>query len=199
MDIGSFDKKLYSMDAADGSKKWEFETEGTIVSTPLIYENTVYIGSFDRYLYAIDASTGKLKWKFLAENWFWAKPVVYNDTVYAGGLDGKVYALKAATGEKLHDEFDLGGPKIFLGNIKKPVPVNSSPVLVGNLIIVATEDGVVYALDTDSNQQRQLASLEEKVYAPLVASEGKVYIHTDKDALYEIDVQSGARREFNIK
>ncbi len=196
--IGSFDKKLYALNATDGSKKWEFETEGTIVSTPLVYENTVYIGSFDRYLYAIDTSAGNLKWKFLAENWFWAKPVVYNDTIYAACLDGKVYALKADTGEKL-GEFDLGGPKIILGNIKKHIPVSSSPVLVGNLIIVATEDGGVYALDTDSNQQRQLVNLEEKVYAPLAASKGKVYIHTDKDALYEIDVQSGARRKFSIK
>ncbi|MFC2056059.1 PQQ-binding-like beta-propeller repeat protein [Chloroflexota bacterium] len=204
--IGSFDKKLYALNATDGSKKWEFETEGTIVSTPLIYENTVYIGSFDRYLYAIDASTGKQIWKFPANeedehkpgNWFWAKPVVYNDTIYAACLDGKVYVLKANNGEKL-DEFELGGPKIVLGDIKKHVPVSSSPVLVDNLIIVATEDGMIYALDTDSNQQRQMVNLEEKVYAPLVASEGRVYIHTSKDALYEIDVQSGARREFDIK
>jgi len=79
------------------------------------------------------------------------------------------------------------------------VPVSSSPVLVGDLVIVATEDGVVYTLDTNSNQQRQLVDLGEKVYAPLVASSGKVYIHTVTDKLYELDVQSGAKREFSIK
>jgi outer membrane protein assembly factor BamB len=178
--IGSLDKKLYALNANDGSKKWEFKTEGAIVSTPLVYDNKVYFGSFDRYLYAIDATSGSLKWKFLAENWFWAKAVVYNDTIYAACLDGKVYALNAESGNKLAEPLDLGSP------------ISSSPVLVDDLLIVATEEGVVYAIDTKSNQQRQLANVEGKVYAPLAASQGKVYVHTRTDALYEIDAQSGA-------
>ncbi len=135
--IGSFDNKLYALSTSDGSKKWEFETEGAIVATPLVYNNTVYIGSFDRHLYAVDATDGSLRWKFpaieedtLPRNWFWAKPVGHNDVVYAGCLDGKVYALDAKNGDKLV-EFELGSP------------VTSSPVLVDNSIIVATEDGAV--------------------------------------------------------
>jgi len=184
--IGSFDQKVYALDINDGSKKWEFETEGAIVATPLVDNNTVYIGSFDRYLYAVDAADGSLKWKFMAGNWFWAKPVVHNGVIYAGCLDGKVYAFDAESGGKLV-EFDLGGQ------------VSSSPVVVGNLVIVANQDGVVYALDTGNNQQRQLVNLEENVYAPLVSGMEKVYIHTDKDSLYEIDARTGAKRELNIK
>jgi outer membrane protein assembly factor BamB len=188
--IGSFDNKLYALDAADGSKKWEFETEGAIVATPLVYNNTVYIGSFDRYLYAIDATDGSLKWKFMAENWFWAKPLIYNNTIYAANLDGKVYALNAASGIPVEENpfFDLLGD-----------PISSSPALSGNFIIVATEKGVVYALDTEFYQQRQLVDLEEKVYAPLIVSDGIVYVHTEQDALYAVNVQSGAKQELNIK
>lgn len=180
--IGSFDKKLYAIDTTTGKAKWDkpFETEGAIVSTPLADDNTVYVGSFDRHLYAVDATSGSLKWKFEAGNWFWAKAVVYNDTIYAACLDGKVYALDTESGNK-QAEFDLGSP------------VSSSPVLVDDLLIVATEEGIVYAVDTDSNQQRQLANVEGKVYAPLTASQGKVYIHTLNDALYKIDAQSGAK------
>ncbi len=184
--IGSFDKKLYALNASDGNKYWEFQTEGAIVSTPVIYDNTVYFGSFDRYLYAIDATDGSLRWKFMAENWFWAKAVVYNDIVYAPCLDGKVYTLDVERGS-MQFEFDLGGP------------ISSSPVLVDGLLIVTTEEGMVYTLDADGNQLRQLINLEEKVYAPLTAGQGKVYIHTATDALYEIDVRSGAKRELDIK
>ncbi|GAH26332.1 unnamed protein product, partial [marine sediment metagenome] len=60
--IGSFDKKLYALSTDDGSKRWEFETEGAITSTPLVYDGVVYIGSFDRYFYAIDATNGSLIW-----------------------------------------------------------------------------------------------------------------------------------------
>ena len=188
--IGSFDNKLYALDISDGRKKWEFETEGAIVATPLIYNNTVYVGSFDRYLYALDATNGSLKWKFMAENWFWAKPLIYNNTIYAANLDGKVYALNAASGIPVEDNpfFDLLGD-----------PISSAPVLYENSIIVVTEKGVVYALDTEFYQQRQLVDLEEKVDAPLVVSDGIVYVHTDEDILYAVNVQSGAIQELNIK
>ena len=74
-----------------------------------------------------------------------------------------------------------------------PWPINSS-------IIIASEEGKIYSLDTASNQISELASLEEKkVYAPLSASEGTVYIHTQEDNLYAMDSESGAMRELYIK
>jgi outer membrane protein assembly factor BamB len=195
--IGSFDKKLYALDIITGEEKWSepFETEGTIVSTPLVYDGTVYIGSFDRHLYAIDSTSGEQTWQFPVEgeveskpkNWFWAKPVIYNNTIYAGNLDDKVYILNAETGAEVVDAIDLGSP------------VSSSPVLVGNSIVVATEEGVVYAIDTASNVQKKLVDLEEKIFASLFASDGVVYVHTDEDSLYAVDVQTGAIQEFNIR
>jgi len=179
--IGSFDKKLYALDATDGSKKWEFKVEGSIVTPPVINDNIVFFGSFDRHLYAVDAITGRLIWKteFEAGNWFWAKPVIQNSVIYAGCLDKKLYALDARTGHKIN-EFDLGSP------------VSSSPVLVDSSVITVSEEGKVYALDTSSNKIRELADLEEKVYAPLGASEGVVYVHTQKnDILYALNAQTG--------
>ena len=179
--IGSFDKKLYALNAGDGTEKWAFETEGAIISTPLVYDDTVCFGAFDRHLYCLDAAGGSLKWKFIADSWFWAKPVIYDDTVYAPCLDGKVYILKAETGSEVVDAIDLGSP------------VSSSPVLVGNEIIVASEEGKVFAVDTSSNQLRLLAEVGEMVYAPLCASDGVVYIYTGSQNLYALNVESGAK------
>ena len=193
--IGSFDKKLYALNAVDGSKKWDFETEGAIVSTPVVHNNTVYFGSFDRHLYAVDATGGQQIWRF-SENeeigtqpgsWFWAKPVVYDNTIYAGNLDGKVYILNAETGKEKAGPIDLGSP------------ISSSPVLVNKSVVIAVEQGIIYALDTENNQVRQLADMEEKVYGSLSGGGGSVYVHTEKDNLYAVDVQSGAQREFYIK
>jgi outer membrane protein assembly factor BamB len=186
--IGTFNKKLYALNADNGTEKWEkpFETEGAIVATPVVDGNTVYIGSFDRNLYALDTTTGSLKWKFMAQNWFWAEPVVYNGAIYAGNLDGKLYVLKTDNGEKV-TEFDLNSP------------ISSAPVLVGNSVVVTTEAGIVYAVDTANNEIKELASLGEKVFASLSASQGSVFIHTAQDALYAIDVTSGALRQFTIK
>jgi len=177
--IGSFDKKLYALDVYSGKVKWEFEAEGAIAATPLVKDNTVYIGSFDRHLYALDAASGKLKWKFMGENWFWAKPLSIDDNVIAGCLDSKVYVLQAATGSKVA-EFNLDSP------------VSSSPVVVGNSVIIASQKGLIYSLDTISWELKQIADIEEKVYGPLHAHDGIVYIHTQDLTLHRVNAETGA-------
>ena len=183
--IGTFGKKLYALNIADGTKKWEFKAEGAIVATPVVDGNTVYIGSFDRNLYALDTATGSLKWKSMADNWFWAKPVVNNGVIYAASLDGKVYVLNAETGNRVADPINLGSP------------ISSSPVLADNLVIVATQEGVVFGIDTSTNQKKWWSAIvkqeKQKIYAALTVSQGVVYIHTDKDILYALNAQSGAK------
>ncbi len=185
--IGSFDNKLYALDAIGGSKKWEFETGGAIVSTPLVYENTVYIGSFDRYLYAVDATDGSLRWRseVEADKWFWAKPVVYNNVIYAPCLDAKVYILDAKSGREV------------AGAVELESPISSSPVVVDGKVIIASQEGKVYSLDTSNHQLRLLSDVGddgEEIYAPLCASDGVVYIHAQsskQDTLYALNVQTG--------
>ena len=120
-------------------------------------------------------------------SWFWTKPVIHNNTIYAPSLDGKVYILDTKSGEELVAPIDLESP------------IASSPVLVDSLIIIASEDGSVYSLDTHNNKVAPLANVEEKIHAPLSASEGTVFIHSEKDALYAIELQTGAIRELYIK
>lgn len=179
--IGSFDNKLYALNAEDGKKKWEFETQGALASTPLIYNNTVYVGSLDKYLYAVDAGDGSQRWKFEGEKWFWARPVAYNNVIYAPCLDGKVYFLDAESGREVAEAVDLQSS------------ISSSPVLVDDKVIVASQQGVIYALDTASHKGRQLADIEKEIYSPLCASDGVVYIHTQDYTVHPVDANTGGK------
>jgi len=187
--VSSFDKKLYALDANTGSKKWDFEAEGAFVSTPLLYENTIYIGSFDRHVYAVNIADGSLKWrsKVTAEKWFWAKPVAYNGVIYAPSVDGKVYILDAESGREIAGSIDLGSP------------VSSSPVIVADQVIVASQEGKVYSLDTGTYQKRLIFDVrdwdkDQEVFAPLAAGDGVVYIHartSKRDTLYAVELETG--------
>ncbi len=191
--IGNFGKKLYALNTNDGTERWVFETRGAIIAAPLVNEDKVYFGTFGRRFYAVETASGEEVWCFPADdsdenkpkNWFWAKPLVSNGTIYAPNMDGKVYALDAETGT-LVNQFDLGGAIV------------SSPVMIGDLVIVATQEGEVYSLNTVNNEQDLLASLEEKVQAPLFAGTDTVYVHTFEDNLYAIDVQTGASQKFSL-
>ena len=67
--------------------------------------------------------------------------------------------------------------------------------MAGELVIIAAENGVIYVLDTNNNQIRQLADVEEKIYAPLSYGEEVVYVHTQEGNLYEVDIQTGVTRK----
>lgn len=198
--IGSFDKKFYALNASDGTQKWVFPTNGAISCTPVIDGNTVYFGNFDRHFYALNATTGNLVWEFpitgtvssggmsTPSNWFWAKPVALNGVIYAPCLDGKVYTLDKKSGN-LIEALDF------------QKPIASSPVVVGNDIIVAATDlakntSRVFVIDTTDRQSSQLTGFAEGINAPLFASNGMVYIHTTKDSFYSLDPQKSATYKF---
>ncbi len=196
--VGSFDKNLYALDAQTGEKKWEFSTGGTVAATPAVAGGIVYVGSFDRHLYAVDAASGQKRWRFPADGqdgpvgWFWAKPLVLNGVVYAPNLDGKVYAVDAVSGNSI-GVYDL------------KLPISSSPVAVGNNIIVATSvtnrakrQGNIYSLTAASDQAKLLHGINETIFAPLFASDTTVYIQTMTNNLYAIDAASGASQKFTL-
>lgn len=177
--IGSYDKKFYALNPADGSKIWEFPAKGVFVNTPLLFDSNIYVGSLDRNLYALKDNDGSLIWKFMAKKGFWAKPAVWNGNIYAGSLDGFVYVLKADTGEQ-----------VAALNLKDPIAAD--PVVVNNSVIFATRKGVVYSVNTSSNQAMQLADLKMEVDGPLTAIDDIVYFQTQNLALQRVNVTNGS-------
>jgi eukaryotic-like serine/threonine-protein kinase len=180
--FGSLDHSFYALNAVDGTKKWAFKTGGGIASTPLIVDGVVYIGSFDNKFYAIDADTGTQKWVFEgAGNWFWSEAVYDNGIIYAGSLDHNVYALDAGNGT-------LAWPKPF----KASDQVKSSPVIVGGVLAVASENGKIYGLDLKTGDKKwEFDNINTKVPSPLCAAGGTVYINSQDNKLYALDGETG--------
>ena len=173
---------FYALNVTDGSLKWEFTVEGSIMTKPLLHNGTVYFGSLDKHLYAVDTASGKLKWKYTGENWFWSSPLIHKGNIYAGCLDNYVYVIDADTGNKVN-EYDLGSP------------VSSSPVIVGDSVIFAARNGVIYSIDSVSGGLRTLAQIEEEeIYGPLTEYNGVVYIHTQAEErpLHRINAVDGS-------
>lgn len=180
--FGSLDHNIYALNAVDGTKKWSFTTGGEVAAIPLIVDGVVYIGSFDDKFYALDANTGAQKWVFEdAGNWFWSQAAYGNGTIYAGCLDHKVYALDASSGAMVWPKpFDAGSL------------VKASPVIVGGVLVVASEVGKVYGLDLTTGEQKwEFDNIEAKVLSPLDAEGNTVYINSQDNKLYALDAQTG--------
>ena len=123
-----------------GVKLWEFETGGTVHSSPSVgSDGTVYLGSTDTKLYAINGKTGDKLWEFETESSVVSSPAIgSDDTVYVGSNDEKLYAINPKTGAKLW-EFETGAD------------VRSSPAIgPDGAVYVGSDDKKIYAIKTDS-------------------------------------------------
>jgi eukaryotic-like serine/threonine-protein kinase len=185
--VGSFDKKVYGLDAMTGNKKWEFATGANNVAQPSIADGVAYIGSLDSTFYAIDLQTGQQKWKFKANNWFWAKAAVANSLVFAPCLDKKVYALDVKTGSKMA-EYDLAGQ------------IASSPVIVNGKLAVATQNKTMWLIDTAKPQDpaRKIADIPADISSSLTARGDTIYINAvdtnkkNENKLFGYNITNGA-------
>lgn len=177
--FGSLDHNLYALSASTGEKKWAFKTGASITSAPIVVDKLVYIGSHDSNLYAVNAETGELRWVFdKAGDWFWSEVLYDNGTIYAGSLDHYIYAVNAGNGT-------------LLWSFEASDPINTSPVIAGGVLIVASEDGKVYGLDLSTGEKKwQSDDIKTKILASPSTDGNKVYINASNN-LYALNGETG--------
>ncbi|MBX6383828.1 MAG: serine/threonine-protein kinase, partial [Microbispora sp.] len=179
--VGSWDHKLYAIDAATGRKRWSFTTGAWVYSTPAVADGVVYVGSDDSELYAIDAATGRKRWSFTTGRAVESSPAVADGVVYVGSWGGKLHAIDAATGRKRWS-FTTGDS------------VDSSPVVVDGVVYVGSNDHKLYAVDAVTGRERWHFATGNWVESSPVVADGVVYVGSNDHKLYAIDAVTGRER-----
>lgn len=179
--FGSEDRTIYGLDAVTGAPRWEkpVTTGGPIVSSAALAGDVVVIGSDDGAAYGLDPATGEQRWLFVTDDAIEAPIVVADGTAYVASRDGSLYAVDGSTGEErwaaeigqvLRTAPAVGAGRVFvvdeynrlialdrmtgrrLWRTVEEVYVGP-PVLVGETLVVAGEDGKIYRLDLDGKKQ----------------------------------------------
>ncbi len=106
--IGSSDHIFRAIDMNSGKIIWKFEgLEGPVVSTPLLYEESVIFGAWDNHLYCLAIADGMLQWKWdngsPIINYSPASciPVANDSVVYVVAPDRYMTAIDFLTGQTL--------------------------------------------------------------------------------------------------
>lgn len=185
--------------------KWKLKTNGPVVSSPAIAQNTVYVGSNDHYLYAINVPDGTERWKFKTGSRVASSPAVYAGLVYFGSYDGNIYALDARSGQ-LRWKFSSKGEHRFTAKHlhgsepageSMPDPFDfflSSPTVTQEKVYVGSGDGNVYALDAKSGALRWSFRTGNVVHASPAVANDTVYIGSWDSFFYALDAQTGKVR-----
>jgi outer membrane protein assembly factor BamB len=182
--FGTFDNRLYALDATTKRVRWSFETGDDVKGGPAYWRGTIFTGSYDGKVYAINARTGKLRWSsesqgglFGAGN-FYAGPSVAYGRVYIGNTDGKVYAFGAESGDLLWAK--TTGDYVY-----------SSAAVVDRTVFVGSYDGYFYALDAATGDEKWSFNAKGSISGSPTVMAGLVYFSTFERKTYALDARTG--------
>jgi outer membrane protein assembly factor BamB len=184
--FGTFDDRLWALDASSGRVRWSFETDDNVKGGPAFKNGTIYTGSYDGNVYALDARTGRLRWSSEAQGGlagagnFYATPAVAYGRVFIGNTDGKVYAFGARTGNLLWAK-STGG---F---------VYSSAAVYEKTIYLGSYDRRFYALDAATGDVRWSFEANGPISGSPTVLDGIVYFSTLERRTYGLNARSGKR------
>jgi outer membrane protein assembly factor BamB len=182
--FGSLDHHIYALSLEEGLDtadrlKWRYPTGGAVASKPLLLDGMVIVGSFDRKVYALDAVTGDFRWSFDGGDWFWAGAITDGTFIYVASMGGTVYALDKGGIPVWNSPFDVGSPVV------------STPVIVENKLVVGTDGGKLYRIDTRNGESLTVfKDLGDRVKAPLSYDGSIVFVGAEDKNVYAFDVRS---------
>jgi eukaryotic-like serine/threonine-protein kinase len=185
--------------------KWQFHTDGQVMSSPAVTVDTVYIGSSDHFLYALDRASGTQKWKFKTESRITSSPAVSGGIVYFGSFDGNFYAVDAAKGDLKWKFAVLGERRFAATHLHGSVPAAevmpdpfdfflSSPVVWNGAVYFGSGDTNIYALDAASGQLKWKFKTGDVVHASPAISGGTLYVGSWDSYFYALDAATGAEK-----
>lgn len=128
------------------------------------------------------------------------QPTYSDGKLYLISTDGKIEALDAATGKEIWEQSTRVGGGIWPFKHKKPGPdarYAGGPSVLGNLLVVGTLDGHVYAMDANTGKQLWSAEVDDEVISPPAIDAGTVYVRTNSGYVYAFDANTGERKWLN--
>jgi outer membrane protein assembly factor BamB len=134
--VGGADGVIRALRRSDGRLDWSFPAGPGAIRLARVLDDRVYGASAGGVLWAVDARTGRQRWRVPTGGRFTAPPAVYPNNIYIGDLDNVLHAYSRDGGRKW---------RAWPG-----AEIRVSPLVVSDLVVVATRDGNLYGVDNST-------------------------------------------------
>jgi eukaryotic-like serine/threonine-protein kinase len=164
---------------------WTYEAGDSIESSAAIVGGTVFVGSQKGELVALSLENGSVYWKFntgapIGES----SPAYGNGVVYIGDLNGWINALNASDGKKLW-AFKTNGE------------IKSSPVVVGDRVLIGSYDETLYCLSARTGTVAWRVKTNGPVHSTPGITNGMAFIAGCDELFRAIRIADG-KEVFNV-
>ena len=173
--VGSYDHKVYALNASTGAPIWSYETGSVVLSPAAVAEGIVYVGSEDNKVYALNATTGAYIWSYTTGYYVDSALAVSDGVVYAVSEDQKVYALDAHNGALIWN-YTTGGMIMM-----------SSPAVAGGKVYVGSLDGKVYALNAKTGAYAWSYTTGDSIISSPAVAGNMVYVGSNDKNVYALN------------
>jgi len=184
---GSFNSNRLCAVYPNGTIRWEFYTENSIICSPALdNEGVIYIGGYDGYMYAIYPN-GTLKWRYFAGGikGIQSSPTIDTDgTIYFGSTSGYLYALCPDGTEKW---------RCNTGYIDDSSPA----VAIDGTIYIGSTNGKIYSIRPDGSIKWSYQTNKEIFGSPAIDKSGIMYIGSLNGNLYALNPDGALRWKFS--
>jgi outer membrane protein assembly factor BamB len=181
------ERKTVAIDVGNGARLWEQGLTASSAADLLLDGDVLIVGSFDRALHALDVTAnGDERWRFRGDGWFVGPPYINHDTMYAASMRGSVYAI------------DRDGNELWRHHIEDE-EYRASPILTGDVLVVASRDGVITGIDPETGAERWRQNVENvRINAHGLLVESDIFYVTTDHELLRVNTDNGAVQRFTI-
>jgi outer membrane protein assembly factor BamB/serine/threonine protein kinase len=176
--IGGQDGHIYALHAADGRLARSIPTAGSVLGAVTASDGLVIAGSTGHRVHAIATVDGKTGWTYDTGGPVRGQATVADGVVYIGCDDRYFLALDAGDGRRIWRTL-TGGP-IRSTPLAKGLPLELDYVYTGS------EDGLLYAFDTQSGKVRWHFRADGAMAGGALLNDGSLYTGSAGGSLYEV-------------
>lgn len=158
--VSSLDHSVFAIDKDTFNVVWHKDVGGAIPNSPVLAaDGNLYIGSFASQLEKFNPATGDHQPVGETQAWVWGTPMLVENNLYFGDINGNFYSYNIEQG------------KYNWTPVKPDGPITSSPLLINDVFLVATESGAIYEIDQEG-QSKLWSQPGGKIYTtPVVAGD----------------------------
>ena len=201
------------------SLRWMYETEGAIVSSPIIATGLVYVASWDKKIHVLNPLTGDRIGRLRLKGSISSTPVMSGARLFVGSEhpDGRMYAFNMISGQvewrtkalDINSSPAVDRGKLFFGSgngalyavstdsgrvlwtFKTGGAVRSSPLVTNDMVCFGSMDRWVYALDAHTGEVVWKHETRGTIDSSPAVQNEIVYIGSSDSTLYALDTATG--------
>jgi outer membrane protein assembly factor BamB len=183
--FGSGDETLYCLNADDGKKIWSFKVAGgPVLGSPAVIGDRTFVAGCDSALHVIDTAKGTELAAVDIGGQVGATAAVRGDQLYLGTI---------ATNQVLAIDWNKAQVLWKFEAARKQQPYYASVAVTDKLVIAASRDKLVHALDRENGKEVWNFATEDRIDSSPVVVGKRVFVGSLDGKLYVLDLEKGTK------